>query len=231
MAAGLSRSPRILKGALVELTEPFLGPVPNVIAFQYNPETVSRELTPWSATWEAGGIWGEEDTAQPFDPGEKLTLVLELDATDALETPESHPVASISGVADRIAALEMLLYPAGQSLLGGVFGKLLPDRSVLRASVPVVLLVWGPGRIAPVRLISFSVDEQAFSPTLYPIRAKVTVALQVLRPEVFEKPGRELSASEKLAVKAYQFTRGQKEILARANLANSGESVVGILPF
>ncbi|MBN1875044.1 MAG: hypothetical protein JXA33_12500 [Anaerolineae bacterium] len=234
MATGYTRSPKLLKGALVELSEPFLGPVPNVIVFQYNPETMTREFTPWSAEGE-DGRWGVENpSAQPFDPNEKFTLTLEFDAADGLEFPQSHPVTAISGIADRLAALEMLLYPVQDKggLLDEAFATLGGTiKAMPRGSVPVVLFVWGPGRILPVRLTSFSVEEQAFSPTLYPIQAKVTVGMQVLIPESFKKLDKALSASEKLAIAAYKYTRGQKEVLARANLANNVESILGLLPF
>ena len=228
---GYSRSPRLVKGALVALGEPFLGPIPNIIVFQYNPESFTRSLTPWTPPAEEEG--GESDvdpTAQPFDPAESFDLTLELDATDALESGD--PVAVLTGVADRIAALEVLLYPGDQSALGaalsGLFGG--GDEAVPRASVPVLLFIWGPGRIVPVRITSFSVEEQAFSPTLYPLRATVTLGLLVLTPEAFEKPGKTLTASEELAVTAYKFTMSQRELLARANLANSAESILGMLP-
>lgn len=229
MPGGYSRSPRLVKGALVRLGEPFLGPVPNVIVFQYNPTSLTRELTPWTppdGDAEGGASPSTPETAQPYDPGETLTLELELDAADDLQEPEAHPVTAVSGVADRIAALEMLLYPEGESLLGGLFAL---GGAVPRRSVPVVLLVWGPGRILPVRLTSFSVDEQAFSPTLYPIRAKVSVGLRVLTPDAFRRPGEQPEAAERLAIAAYDFTRGQKEILARANLAHSAESLLGMV--
>ena len=38
MANGYSRSPKLLKGALVQFSAPMLVPIPNVIVFQYNPE-------------------------------------------------------------------------------------------------------------------------------------------------------------------------------------------------
>src|SRR2546425_6357681 len=100
-------SPKILKGALVQLAEGFIGPVPNIIVFQYNPESLSRTLAPYNPpTDQASDAQkaGSGDTSQPFDPGETFNLALELDATDALEQPDSHPVAVVSGVADRIAA-------------------------------------------------------------------------------------------------------------------------------
>lgn len=237
MTNGFSRSPRLLKGALVELTEPFLGPMPKIIVFQYNPVELSRDLTPWSASVKGGGTYWQESTGQPFDPGESFSLDLILDASDALEQPERHPVAVVSGIADRIAALEMLLYPIGESLLGESFAKAFGEEILgekgERGTVPVVLFIWGPGRIVPVRLTSFKVTEEAFSPTLYPLRATVSIGLQVLTAESFKSGKKDengkpkLSASEQIAVKAYEFTRGQKEVLARTNLANSFESVLG----
>ncbi len=177
----------------------------------------------------------KDPSAQPFDPGESFTLTLELDATDALEDPDNHPVAVVSGIADRIAALEMLLYPVGDkgSLLGKAFASLGGIKKfVPRGSVSMVLFVWGPGRIAPVRLTSFSVEEQAFSPTLYPIRAKVSVGMQVLTEEAIKQVSRgKPSTSRELAIAAYKYTRGQKEALARANVANNVESSLGMLPF
>lgn len=247
MPEGYSRSPTVIKGALVALSEPFLGPIPNVILFQYNPETLTRTLNPWAlpaAEGEEGTKAREKALAQPFDPAESFSLVLELDAADALEEPDSHPVAALSGVADRISALEMLLYPPGDSLLGnvlgglgGLIGSLGGALDVLpRTHVPVVLFIWGPGRVVPVRLSTFSVEEQAYSPTLYPLRAKVTVGLTVVPPEALGEADpadpnkRKYSTTERIAVWSYKWTRGQKEVLARANLANSVESVIGMLP-
>ena len=260
MPTGYSRSPKLLKGALIEFSERFIGPIPNVIVFQYNPESMTRTLEVWNPG--AGGASGGESagndasaTAQPIDPPESFTLALELDAADALEAPSSHPVAFISGVADRIAAMEMLLYPQGDSLLGGLLGSITGSLSVgasvgggggiggaaggvaggravqpvPRGTVPVILFVWGPGRIVPVRLTSFSVEEQAYSPLLYPIRAKVNMGLKILTPKDFPTCNRKLS--EELAITAFKFTRKQKEVLAAANMANSVESILGMLPF
>jgi len=250
MPNGYSRSPKLLKGALVEFSERFIGPIPNIIIFQYNPEKLSRSLNLWQPPSPSAeeGEEGEQQQrpqvsgitlAQPFDPGETFTLSLELDATDAFEVPELHPVAVISGVADRIAAMEMLLYPdkEGSSLMGELvdaIGDALgggngEDEEVPRYSVPIVLFVWGPGRIVPVRLTSFSVDEEAFSTLLYPIRAKVSIGLRVITPE--DLAAYEDSLAKEIAEFSYKFTHTQKEVLAMANLANSVESILGILPF
>ena len=243
MGDGYSRSPLLLKGALVELTAPLLIPVPNVVVFQYNPETVSRSLTPWRPS-EGGGADPEtplvrNGRVQPYDPQETISLTLILDATDALEQPDTHPVASVAGVADRLAALEKLLWPLGggdgllsasvQVSLGGASGSLTAEEqaAVEQRMTPVTLFVWGPGRIVPVRLTTFSVTEKVFNPLLYPIRAEVSIAMQVLTETDLADDD---SLSADLARVAYRFTRTQQDLLALANVANTVESVVGMLP-
>ena len=76
---GYSRSPRLLKGALIQFSAPMLVPIPNIIVFQYNPESLTRTLTPWTPP-EHGRAHGRatddqaasEDrrrrVAQPYDP-------------------------------------------------------------------------------------------------------------------------------------------------------------------
>jgi hypothetical protein len=138
--------------------------------------------------------------------------------------------------------MEMLAYPQEESALGGVLGVSIDislsgagasfggsNEPVPCKTVPVVLFFWGPGRIVPVRITGFSVEEQAYSPTLYPIRAKVTVGLQVLDAKAFDK--QEQTAAVKIAKACYTYTRVQKELLATANIANTVESIIGMLPF
>ena len=240
MANGYSQSPKLLKGALIQFSAPLLVPIPNIIVFQYNPESMSRTISPWkpSGTSETGKSDCAGDSskavnplAQPIDPCETVDLTLELDAADALEDPDNNRVAVIAGVADRIAALEMLLYPPGDTGLGGLINAIsssLGGGKVIlpRTTVPVVLFYWGPGRIVPVRIETFSVEEQAYSPTLYPIRAKVTLGMKILDAAAF---GDDKSAVVKLAKACYLYTRAQKEGLALARIAN--ETFMGRLPF
>ncbi len=260
MANGYTRSPKLLKGALIQFSAPMLIPIPNIIIFQYNPETMTRQLTPWAPaqhqiTYNEDGTVKEDklspeqlnQLSQPFDPQETFSLTLELDAADALEEPGSHPVAVLAGVADRISAMEMLCYPPGPSALGGLLnvsvsvsiggdgislgGSAAAD-AVPRTDVPIVLFFWGPGRIVPVRITSFSVEEQQYSPLLYPLRAKVTIGLKVLDENHLLNVRGDTSqtAIVEIAKACYKFTRAQKEALALANLANSVESIIGMLP-
>jgi len=97
-------SPRLLKGALVTLALP--NPLPSVIPFQYNPETLSRSLE-----IQAGS--GEGDRSEVLRlkgaPVETIKLDVELDATDQLE--HADPTAVSMGVHPQLAALELLVYP------------------------------------------------------------------------------------------------------------------------
>jgi hypothetical protein len=261
---GYSRSPKLLKGAVIHFSAPMLIPIPNLIVFQYNPETMSRGFTPWAPAQRTIDVSADgthlerrpldlqqiQALAQPFDPQETISLSLEIDATDALEAPESHPVAFLTGVADRLAALQMLLYPTedggGSSLqvsvgaslgAGGLSGLLSADTAALeRREVPVVLFFFGPGLIVPVRLTSFSIEEQQYSPILYPIRAKVSVSMRVLDEDdlvnVAGSSGPSPNAAVlELAKGCYAYTKTQRKVLALANLADSVESILGYLPF
>lgn len=248
MPSGWSKSPKVLKGAMISFSSPMLIPIPNLIVFQYNPESLSRTLAAYTPeplkdeSAKAPDKVQKEPLSQPYDPDESFNLTLELDATDALESPASHPVAVVAGVADRIAAIEMLMYPpddaAGGILsvsvnvsLGGLSaGASLTVDTVPRTKVPIVLLFFGPGLIVPVRILSVTVDEQQFSPILYPVKAKVTVGMKVLdvfNPDRFKDDD---SALIRLAKGCYDFTKKQRQALALANLANSVESIMGMLP-
>jgi hypothetical protein len=249
MAIGYSRSPILIKGAIIQFSAPLFVPIPNIIIFQYNPESLSRTLDIWKPP-DDGKAKGDPEReallSQPQNPEESFNIVLELDATDDLENPLAHPQTVITGVADRIAALEMLTYPAKGDSFGSLLGGSLttleaipggtsvsPDPSTAlppkRKTVPLVLFFFGPGRIVPVRITTFTVDEQAFSPTLYPIRAKVTVGMKVLDPAGLRDDN---TFVYQLAKACYNATLGQKETLALIrNGENAIDAITPLLPF
>jgi len=247
MNTGYTRTPRLLKGAIIQFSAPLFVPIPNIIIFQYNPESVSRTLEIWKPPSDERAKDDIKQTnivAQPRDPEESFNVVLELDATDEMESKALHPQTIISGVADRIAALELLTYPpdtgsggllsGGLSLAadvaGGITGSAKATVKVAeRKTVPLILFFFGPGRIVPVRITTFTVDEQAFNPLLYPIRAKVTVGMKVLDPAGLTD---DKTAVYKLANACYQFTKGQKKVLALARGVENGiDAVAPFLPF
>jgi hypothetical protein len=168
-------SPRTLRGAIVAVDP--RSPLSRIVVFQYNPDTMVRALRPRAAPSGQGGgtadahrIWGA--------PTETITMTVEIDATDQLESGD--PVAAVSGIAPQLAALEMLLYPSSSLVIANTALLMAGTIEILPPEGPLTVLVWGPGRAVPVRLESLTITEQAFSPALFPIRASVALAVRVL---------------------------------------------------
>jgi hypothetical protein len=227
MPSDFTRSPKFLKGALIAYESQFLGPIPNVIIFQYNPEGMRRSLSQRTATpsgeGERTGAARRDAQRVPGPPEESITLKVELDAADQLAEPTSHPHTVAFGLHPALAALELLLYPSSEQFLlsqalaqAGTAQQTPPD-------LPIVLLVWGPSRVVPVRLTSFSVTEKAFDQNLNPIQAEVELGLKVLSYMDLDP--------NSLGYGAYLVHQVQKEALARLNLLNSAEQILGMLPF
>lgn len=238
MSSAFPKSPILVKGAFIQLTEGVAGPVPAFVPFQYNPDTLTRKIEPWQppappATPEGGG--STDAQAQPYDPNETIDLALLFDATDLLEEPDSHPIAVATGIADRLCALERMLYPVedGGGLLADAAALLGGEASgaVPRSVVPVVLFSFGPGLIVPIRITAYSVEEQAWSTTLYPLRAKVTVSLKVLTDREFPEEGAnaQTGIAAEIARSAYRFTRTQRDLLAVANLGDGAATLLNSL--
>jgi hypothetical protein len=232
-----------LKGALVEFQPTFLPvPVPNVIVFQYNPETMTH-------TWtqpEPAGTAGTE-TSNPFAalgmPGETFSFTIAMDATDEIAdgSPPTAALAQASGIYSRIAALEMLLYPAGttNALVGAVSaavssalsgGSSGPVRTVPQSTVPVTLFIWGPGRIVPVRVTGLTITEQLYDTALNPTHAEAQLSLRVLTPAELDAASADDSVLGNLATIAYTYTLTLRQTLAIANFANAAESIIGMIP-
>jgi hypothetical protein len=228
--SGYERTPAVIPGAFVQLIEDIIGVVPNIIAFQYNPESVTRTLEPWNPfEVDQADRGSQAPTVQPYAPTEKFSFTLDLHAADFMET--GNPLAIAHGVAPQIAALKKLTQPT-EGLLGDLVAsaKALagnPAASMERPTVPIVLLILGPGIIYPVRVTSFSVEEKEFNTLLYPLHATCALEMQVLTPDVFKC--RETAANG-TAVATYNFTKLQEDALALLNIANSAQTVVGSLP-
>ena len=121
---------------------------PKVIAFQYNPETLTRKLEAEAIT-PPGSRPGR--ARLKATPRQLITFTLVLDAT---EQPAAGP-----GILPLMSALEMLMY-AGAAAPGSL-----------------TLFVWGRSRILPVRLRELHIVEQLFDSSLNPTRAEIEVVL------------------------------------------------------
>lgn len=219
------RSPRLLKGALIEYQSQFLGPLPNIIAFQYNPEQVRRTLA--HRTGQTGqrsaGAAREDVLKVKGPPVETISVSVILDATDQLAEPARNPHVVMAGLHPALAALELLLYPRTTQILERRIKAKAGSVEIAPPDVPMVLFIWGISRVLPVRLTSFSITEQAFDQRLNPIQATVELGMEVLT-YLDLKEGT-------VGFSAYTVTQIQKEALARLNLINTAEQVAGMLPF
>jgi hypothetical protein len=228
---GLQRSPGLQKGALVQLVPGLVDVEYKIVPFQYNPERLSHTLTTWNPfEVDQTQRGAQAPNVQPFDPMESFNLTLEIDATDDLEDGDAETIEA--GITGRLAALQQLMLPSeggnqelirnAQAASGGA------SERAIRPTVPVVLFVWGPGRILPVRITSFSVDETLFSPGLFPIQATVSLGLEVLTPDDFKGT---VDEAGKRAIAAYQLTKQKESARAEAYVNNNVEQSRALVSF
>ncbi len=166
-------SPRLMKGAIVGID--IFNPVSSVILFQYNPETLTRTLQ--AQTSGEGGNPSEALRLRGA-PQESITLDIEIDATDQLEKGENN--ATSMGIYPQLSALEMLIYPKSSLVIANTVLLAAGSIEIIPPIAPMTLFIWGPKRVLPVRLTSFTITEDAYDTNLNPIRAKVSLGLSVL---------------------------------------------------
>ena len=167
-------SPKLQKGAIIGLDPP--NPLASVVVFQYNPDTLTRTLTPQTTT--SSDTSRGEALRLKGPPEESITIEIEIDATDQLEKGDSSAVNM--GIYPALSALEMLLYPKPSLIIANEVLAAVGMIEIIPPEAPLTLFVWGAKRILPVRLTSFSITEQAFDPHLNPILAKVSLGMRVL---------------------------------------------------
>lgn len=169
-------SPRLSKGALLML-DPDTGIPRGHIVLQYNPDTLTRRLQPQ-------GVGDQADRAEILrlkgPPIETITLTAEIDATDQLAAPAQNPLAVTFGIQPQLSALELLVYPSSVTLIANEALSLLGTVEILPMQSPLTVLVWNATRVTPVKLTGIDITEEAFDPSLNPIRAKVNLAMRVL---------------------------------------------------
>ncbi|HYT16147.1 MAG TPA: hypothetical protein VEL80_07175 [Burkholderiales bacterium] len=203
-------SPRLIKGALIGVD--LFNPLASVVVFQYNPDTMTRKL-------DARAAGGDGEKGEAFrlsgPPKETITLSVEIDATDQLE--ENSTLAVASGVTPTLAALEMMLYPKSALVIVNTILSAVGMVEIIPAEGPMILFVWGPTRVLPVRLTGMSITEEAYDTLLNPTRAKVDLSLTVLSYNDLK-----LTSPGQALFMVHQIT---KEALATTNVFNSVQNV------
>ncbi len=179
---------KVTKGLLIEYA---LAIPPLALAFDFNPQSVSRTRTVTITTGSTPATRGGYDFALPTEAprasqsvtmeAETFSIKILLDATDRMD--EGEPIATKFGIQPEIDTLRSMVEPKSQGP-GGV--QLLAslgaggDCAVSNMQhASVLLFVWGL-RILPVFLKSVQIDEQAHLPSLIPYRAEATLQMQVI---------------------------------------------------
>ena len=174
-------SPKLIKGGIV-LVDPLVATVQRIITLQYNPETLTRSFQ----IQGAGDDGARSEALRLTGPSiETLKLDVEIDATDQLEFPDDNPDTTEFGIHPQLAALETLIHPSSASILANSILSNIGTVEILPMESSLSLFIWSKSRILPVRITEFSITEEAFDPSLNPIRAKVSLGMRVLTVDDF----------------------------------------------
>lgn len=225
----------MLRGALIEYGSNLLGPIPNVVVFQFNPEQLARTFTipapqGASATGERRSVETGQ-TAAP--PKESFTLTAHFSAADDLgKGGVTGAIPRAFGIAPQLAALEKMVIPpvtpggligaAIDLVAGAVSASAQATRSVPRERLPRLLFIWGVTRVLPVRVQTLRITEQKFDFLLNPVQAQVELGLEVVN---------DAPAEDKVAAGALGYSNMVKDTQATLNLAKAVELVVEMIPF
>jgi hypothetical protein len=227
-----------IRGALVEYGGDFLGPIPNIVVFQFNPEQIARTLNIASRSDNTPNKNAQLDTRQTSaPPTESFTITAHFSAADDLgKDSGASAIPRLFGVGPQLAALEKMVYTEG-GIISGAIGAAVdaiggalggggnnnPQKPVPREQLPRILFIWGPSRVLPVDIKSMSITEQKFDPLLNPVQAEVQIGLQVTS---FPK-----NSKDTIGKGALTYTQTVKEAQAVLNLAKAVELAVDVIPF
>ena len=150
-----------------------------VVPFQYNPDTLTRTITPRAAKAEGGDRLEALRLVGP--PVETIKLDAEFDAVDRVGGSGGLPGGD--GVAGDLAALETIITPTASDIAAEAKSAAMGTLEILPAPAPLVVVVLGPNRILPVRITDLGVVEEMFDTRLTPIRARVSMTLRVLNTD------------------------------------------------
>ncbi|MDM0112226.1 hypothetical protein QTI66_08695 [Variovorax sp. J22R133] len=169
-------APKLIKAGLV-LVDPDTAKVQRIISLQYNANTLTRSLV----SQEVGSDAHHTEPSRFKGPAvETFKFDADIDAIDQLEFPDQNAGATQFGIQPQLSLLESLVYPTAAQLRSVEQQANSGTLEIAPMLAPLVLFVWGKNRIVPVKVTEFSISEEAFDPSLNPIRAKVGLGLRTL---------------------------------------------------
>lgn len=220
----------LLRGALIEYGSGLIGPIPNVVIFQFNPETLTRSLQ----IPERPGSSASRETSQAGESVfETISFTAHFSAADQLK--DDKVLARLFGVGPQLCALEKMVHPS--ALIGGLIGAAIdaigdalgggsgaedPTQPIPREKFPKIIFIWGVTRVLPVIITSMRITEQQYDRLLNPVQAEVEIELTVNSIDS--------CSDDDLAKGALTYTTIAKEAQAIANLANTAEQIVELVP-
>jgi hypothetical protein len=221
----------MLRGALVQYSGGPIGPIPNIVLFQFNPESLSRTLQiPQRPT----GATQRETTQAGEKTFEKISFKAHFSAVDGLA--DGKVLAQMFGIGPQLAALEKMVLPS--SKLAGLIGAAIdaigdalggggaddpPAQPIPREAYPRILFIWGLTRVLPVTIDSMSINELEYDALLNPLRAEVDLQLSVIAVDA--------CSDDVLAKGALEYSTIAKEAQAIANLVNTVEQAAELIQF
>jgi hypothetical protein len=228
----------LLRGALIEYSGDFLGPIPNLVVFQFNPEQIARTITIPQSRARTPHEYARprEGSATGVPPTESFTITAHFSAADDLGKGGAvSAIPRVFGIGPQLAALEKMVYPAGpltgaigqaldaigNALKGG--GKKKSGRNVPRESVPRILFIWGLTRVLPVKVKSLTITEQKFDFLLNPVQAEVAIGLDINNLAK--------TSTDKIGKGALLYSQVAKDAQSILNLAKSVELAADLIPF
>ncbi|MGH6646432.1 hypothetical protein [Aquabacterium sp.] len=224
-----------LRGVLVEYGMNILGPIPNIVVFQFNPEQMTRTIVIPQPPAPTSGQPRTETHAAAAPPSESFDVSARFSAADDLGAGGAvSAIPRLFGVGPQIAALEKMVYP--QATPGGLIGAAIdavgsaisgpsatpPSQPIPRVPLPRILFIWGPSRVLPVTITSMSIVEQKYDVLLNPIQAEVKIGMRV---------SSQAPTDDMVGAGAYKYTQMVKDTQATLNLAKAIEFALDIIPF
>lgn len=222
MHGGFSNKPKILHGAFVEYG---LSLPPLFVVFQFNPDELNRSH---NLTFNVpNGQENSKMNLRQFHQDHKLSEIrkgqqvtieeesisfdIRLDATDQLN--EGDTITEQFGIAPQLATLELMVSPK-KSLIAFLTASKKGYSFTKEPNPPMILFIWGRKRVLPVNITRMNIKEEAFSTSLNPIRANVSVNLTVIE-------GKNT---------AYKYSKAMNKMMSALNLANIADIADIVIP-